>query len=684
MGRITVLVAVWIVALSVLPTDAQSASGLGLAKSVAVSAERDGSFRLTYSLRAANGGPSEIRSLEVEDDLGLVFAGTPFEVVSLESPTAQVRSDYDGRHVISLLTGGVLEPRQSVEITLVVRVVLDGVKATFSNSAIARGVDSAGNAVSDQSQDGAEPDPDWDGNPLNNDAPTIVNLVAVPKIGAAKDLVSFSEAATGEYVVTYSIIIENFGQLPLYSVNVQDNLALAFPSPAEVRVSRAESLDFTIDPEFDGMSRLRLLAGTDGLDPGERGAVSLTLDVMPHDAGAWFSNQAVAFATSPDGLLVTDASNEGTDADPDADGDPTDDNQATPTFLAQSSMTGFAETTVRVAALPLDIDITSMLFSATLRVDDYSARVDAKLTNTLFDLLTFSATGPFGDLFASSLLALNPSTLSFVSWQTTLSVDILGASLTDTVYLTSPQASSYSLTRLSATLESFALDASARFGLCPLAFWDATLCADWDWGVCETPLSVCVSFDDTQGFVNFQLAANDIPLLETVLGPGLTLDVLVTYEADEKAITPTLQYDPDWILCPEISLLGDAVLTPAPGVSAIRIYGATVEVAIGDVIFRAADSFSDDMNATVTGESAYFESFSVEKVLESCCGSPGRLEGAVYFERSPAPSGGLFGVGLLEGFAEFQMSSHLLASFTVEFRPTEPHWTFTARLRASW
>jgi hypothetical protein len=46
-------------------------------------------------------------------------------------------------------------------------------------------------------------------------------------------------------------------------------------------------------------------------------------------------------------------------------------------------------------------------------------------------------------------------------------------------------------------------------------------------------------------------------------------------------------------------------------------------VAIGDVIFRAADSLSADMNAAVVGKADYCESFSVETTLESCCGPPG-------------------------------------------------------------
>jgi len=105
---------------------------------------------------------------------------------------------------------------------------------------------------------------------------------------------------------------------------------------------------------------------------------------------------------------------------------------------------------------------------------------------------------------------------------------------------------------------------------------------------------------------------------------------------------------------------------------------------VGDVVFRVADSFSDDKNVSITGKAAFFELFSLETALDSCCGSPGRLKGSVYFERSPAPSGGLFAVGLLEGLAELRIGRHVTAAFTMEFRPASPNWTFTVRLRTLW
>lgn len=510
--------------------------------------------------------------------------------------------------------------------------------------------------------------------------------VATPScVGAALRVASLAEAAPREYAVTLSFIVANCGQTVLEAVNVQHNLVPAFPPPVQVSVVEVYSADLAVNPDYDGAAQLHLLTGTDSLAPGETGTITLKLRLARNGGGAWFETRALALAIAPDGTAVTDFSTAGVDPDANGNGDPTDDSGATEIHLASTSTTGFAEMTIHVGALPLDVDVTSLLFNTSVRIDSFSVRLDAKLTNTIFDLLTFAASGPIGGLSTQSTLVMNPSTLSFVSWQTTLTLDAFGVGISDTLYLAALPASSYNLVRVSGAVETFDLEAVVRLGVCPPEFWDTTVCVDWQWDVCQTPLSACITFYGIDGFSSFELAARDIPLLEKVLGPGATLDVRLAFTLEEKALAPTLRYAPDWLICPEIVLLGEILLAvPDPGMSAIRIYGAKVEVPVGGVVFRVADSFSDDKNASITGKAAFFESFSIETSLASCCGSPGRIKGSVYFERSPAPSGGLFGVGLLEGLAELQISRHIATSFTVEFRPTSPNWLLTARLRALW
>ena len=745
---------------------AQSAAVLGIAKAAQVAAERGSSFLITYDLHVTNLGSSDIQNVVVEDDLGTAFPGTSFEVVGLESKTADVRSDYDGREVVALLRGtDVLAAGKSLDITLIVRVTLSVDEATLSNSAIARG-SSGGQVVTDRSQEGVEPDPDWDGDPTNNDVPTVVELVKVSRIGAAKQVTSVTKTADGEYKVVYGIIVENYGQVVLSAVNVQENLGVAFPRPAEVQGIEVRSADFSVNPAFDGVTDVLLLIGTDTLRPGDRGTIALTLDVSTNGGGAWFENVAIASGTAPDGSRVMDLSNTGKDADPDGDGDPANNSRPTDTLLVQTSLSGFVETTARIAALPLSIDVDYALFSNTLRVEDLTMRVDARFTDAGFGLLTCAVSGPLGDASADSTLVLGPSaatltgtvspggllttayfewglsaaygnetehrlvgsgtsgvaiqetvsglspsttyhcrtvavnsagtsygsdqtftpTTPYFAWRTSLSLDVLGIDLSNTTYLASPASSSYDVVRLSGATDAFGLVVSTKFGLCSPAFFEATACADWSWGLCETPLNACLSLNGADGFDSFTITATGIPLLASAFEDAVSLDVRIEYAIEKKTVTPTIRFDPDWLICPEVDVLGEVVLSsPNLGISAIRIYGAVFTTQIGDVILRVADSFSDDKNASVTGKTAFFESFSLETPLASCCGSPGRLKGSIYFERSPAPSGGLFGIGRLEGLVDSEISSHLSVSFTTEYEvAVNPAWTFTARLRALW
>ena len=56
----------------------------------------------------------------------------------------------------------------------------------YKRQAILTGASPFDVTITDDSQDGSNPDPDADGDPTNNDEPTIVNFDQNPSIGAAK------------------------------------------------------------------------------------------------------------------------------------------------------------------------------------------------------------------------------------------------------------------------------------------------------------------------------------------------------------------------------------------------------------------------------------------------------------------------------------------------------------------
>lgn len=157
---------------------ASAEASLGVAKSAVVTADRDGAFRISYLLRVTSFGTGEVREVTLEDDLAAALPGARFAGLSVESETAAVRPDFDGRTVTAPLRGtDALAAGKALAVDVVVRLEPPARRATYSNTAVAGGIDPAGRTVVDRSQDGADAAPDWDGDPTNNDAPTVVEII---------------------------------------------------------------------------------------------------------------------------------------------------------------------------------------------------------------------------------------------------------------------------------------------------------------------------------------------------------------------------------------------------------------------------------------------------------------------------------------------------------------------------
>jgi hypothetical protein len=685
--RYLLLVSVYLALPFSASIQAQTNASLGVALNAFAETHGDGSFSVTYAIRAVNLGPSDVRDVRLEGDLASAFSeASAFEVVSVASERGTVRADYDGRENRSLLSGtDSLAVGEAIVVTLVVHVTIGEVPLACANSVLGTGLAPDGSLLTDVSQQGIDPDPDVDADPGNNSAPTVVVLDPRPLIGLAK-AASVGRQESDAFSITYTFTVRNLGQVTLGAVDVQDDLGLAFPAPAVVRIAELRSPDFDVNPLYDGANDVRLLTGADVLQPGAQGTLLLSLVVSPNGGGAWFQNRATARGNGPTGATVVDLSHEGTEPDPDGDGEAAQHKALTEVLLADVSTSGSFESTVRIASAPLVVDITSVVFDSSIQIDDFSARCTARFTNTNFDLLTFSALGTLGTSHLSSSLVFNPTTVSFVSWQTTGTLDVLDVRFADTLYIAASQSSSYTLFRASGETGSFALDASAKFGVCPVAFWEASVCADWTWPVCSIPLRACLAIDDSAGFVSFTASANSIPVLPGVVGNSTVLDVSIKYTTTEKVVTPTLRFQPQWLVCPEIRVFGELVFDQASlGIEGVSIYGLRVEVPVGDLIFRMADSLDPSKNSTLTGKAAYFELLEIEGSLAACCGTPGKIKISTYFEHPQVPTGTLFNVGLIVGYVELPLGGHVTTAVTTEFSPsTAPHWLLSAQLRVTW
>ncbi len=152
-----------------------------------------------------------------------------------------------------------------------------------------------------------------------------------PEIGIAKEISSFNVNADGTVTATYDIIVENTGNITLNDVNIDENLNNTF-SGASYVVDSYSSPDFTVNPGFNGGGNTTLLDTGQSLDVGDSGLVQVTVTVTPATPAGNYDNSATAFASTPGGSGVKDASQNGNDVDPDSDPneDPTDNNDPTP------------------------------------------------------------------------------------------------------------------------------------------------------------------------------------------------------------------------------------------------------------------------------------------------------------------------------------------------------------------
>lgn len=155
-------------------------------------------------------------------------------------------------------------------------------------------------------------------------------LAETARMGVSKRVAgSPAEITPGVWDVTFEILVRNYGNVTLSSIQVTDDLSAVFPPESPFAVQSLTSDDFTVNSAYDGRTDANLLDGTDSLAFGEQGSITLVVRVTPADGGP-FNNTAAASAISTSESPVSDTSHNGANPDPDYDGDPTDNNDPTP------------------------------------------------------------------------------------------------------------------------------------------------------------------------------------------------------------------------------------------------------------------------------------------------------------------------------------------------------------------
>jgi uncharacterized repeat protein (TIGR01451 family) len=409
---------------------------IGTAKSVSAAIRQaDGSYNLTYTVLVRNYGNTVLNGVQATDNLTSTFPSpTTFTVSSVTGTDAN--AGFNGSSNKNLLAAGVsLNPDESRTVTFNLNIKPNGSFGPFDNTVLASGTPPATatnptpSAVSDLSTDGTNPDPNGNGDPTQSgeNTPTRTSLTPNPVIGVAKAASAAIRQASGSYTLTYTVVVQNYGNIRLENVTATDNLALTFPAPTTFTVSNVTGSG--ANAGFNGSSDKNLLGAGIALESGESRTITYTVNVAPNGAFGPFDNSVLASGTTPSGTpggsqTVTDTSNSGTDPNPSGDRDPTKPSENTPTRVSftPNPLIGSAKSATAAALQPdgsynitynvLVQNYGNVVLSNVQGTDDLSATFPAPATFTVTGVSGTNANPSFNGSSDKTLLTagvtLNP------------------------------------------------------------------------------------------------------------------------------------------------------------------------------------------------------------------------------------------------------------------------------------
>ncbi len=321
---------------------------IGIAKAITNGPinNNDGTYTLTYTMLVENTGDVLLQNVQVVENLNTTFAGaTSYTVNNISSTDFSVNNNFNGNTDTNLLAGiDDLIYQGSGSITLTVTVTPGSNLGAYNNTAVVNGTSPANQSVTDDSQNGTDVDPDNNDDPTDNDEPTSVTFTENPSIGIAKAITSGPiNNNDGTYTLTYTMLVENTGDVLLNNVQVVENLNTTFAEAISYTVNSISSTDFSLNNNFNGSSDTNLLDGTDNLIYQGSGSIILTVTVTPGSNLGAYNNTAVANGTSPANQSVTDNSQDGTNVDPDNNDDPTDNDEPTSISFTENPNIGISK-----------------------------------------------------------------------------------------------------------------------------------------------------------------------------------------------------------------------------------------------------------------------------------------------------------------------------------------------------
>lgn len=284
---------------------------------------------VTYTYRIANRSPFSFPNLTFTD---ILPDARTFVDGTLSDSLGGTPNNYGGTQTLEI-TGVTLPANTETTISVQVQVPPNAPVGTVNNQAVISGI------------------PDGFGGPeLSSDFipivgfpnPTPLEITENPLIGVAKDLTSLENLENGNFQITYSIVVENFGNVPLNNLQVTENFAENFGGiPLTVNSLSSTSGNLTANGNFDGINNTNLLSGADTLAVGQAETIELVVTVTPGANLEPLTNQVIGTAQSPSGIPTTDLSTNSTNPDNDG-GDSNNDNDGNPNNNSELTLLDFS------------------------------------------------------------------------------------------------------------------------------------------------------------------------------------------------------------------------------------------------------------------------------------------------------------------------------------------------------
>ena len=321
-------------------------ASVGAAKSATVPVNNgDGTYSVTYTVTLENLGSVALSNLQAVENLSATFpspATFAIQTAPIAGAGLGVNPAFNGSSNTNLLTAASssLGVGASRTVVFTVRVTPGATPpaTTFSNSVTASATGPGPTPVSDISNAGTDPDPNGNGNPSDpatENASTPVNFSENPVIGVAKQAGAPVSNGDGTYTVPFTVIVRNYGDVPLNNISAIENLTTTFGttlvSSSLPTLATGSAGTVTPNAGFTGTGANTDLAGAgSSLAVNASATFDFSVVIRPTPAAAGFSNNVTAQGNSPAGTPVADNSTNGTDPNPTPGTPPTDDTAITP------------------------------------------------------------------------------------------------------------------------------------------------------------------------------------------------------------------------------------------------------------------------------------------------------------------------------------------------------------------